>query len=107
MFVRFTAPNEQDVALVYQGDNQYRALVSLEVNVQPFKIADIDLSPTTTFSRSSEEAQFINLGAATPLVISTDENHQTLLIVSAAGDYQFDLDATDATSPVLTVTLAP
>lgn len=108
MFVRFTGPDVQDVPLVYQGGNRYSAVVSLGApTIQNFWIAEAGSSPTIAFSRSATEPQFINLDQPTPLVATTDVNAQTLLVIMTADDYQFDLDATSATSPVLTVTAAP
>jgi hypothetical protein len=106
MFVRFTEPAGLNADLVYQGNNRYRAVAALTAPViANFKIADANQTAGTTFSASNTGPQTIELDTSTTLVQSNNQNHQTLLVItSQSGDYQFDLDATSNTSPVLTVT---
>jgi hypothetical protein len=109
MFVGFTGPVAQNIALTYLGTRRYCAVISLPApTFQNFKIADISLSPTTTFSKTATQpAQQMNLDENTTLVISTNPNAQTLLIITEANDYEFKVDATSTTNPVLRVSRAP
>lgn len=108
MFVRFTAdPVNVNVEFAYQGNNQYRAVASLggaQPTIPNFKIADAGSTPGTTFSASASGPQQISLATPVTLVPSNNQNHQMFFVVASAGDYQFDLDATSNTNPVLTVT---
>jgi hypothetical protein len=108
MFVRIAvSPGvTNDIPLVYQGNRRYRAVTPFAASTIPnFKIADSNFSATTTFSKSATQTQFISLGTPTTLVVSTNPNIQTLLLVGDTGNYQFDLNATSTTNPVLTISL--
>lgn len=111
MFVRvFTTPANTagNHLLTYLGNNRYRATVTLNgPDVINFKIGDANNTLATTFAISASGSVVIPLGTPTSLVQTNNNNRQILIIQNSTGsfNYQFDLDATNTTNPVLTVTL--
>jgi hypothetical protein len=107
MFVRGSFNGfEPDDALVFEGGVSYGALISLHVDVHELKVADAAFSPERTFSVGRDGPAAINLDLPTPLQPAAGTFNNTLLSVTDPGIYRFELEATDPTTPVLTVSLA-
>jgi hypothetical protein len=110
MFVRIFAPAAQvaNHQLTYLGGDRYSATVSLVgPAVFNFKIGDVNNTLATTFAASATTSTVITLGSPLTLVRTNNNNIQLLVIQNSAGtfNYRFDLNATNTTNPVLTVTL--
>jgi hypothetical protein len=89
--------------LRYQGENRYVAVVALPAGEHELKIADASFSDQTTFSVDSTRASSIALDTPTALEPAVGAGNNTLLSITQAGSYRFELTADEAAAPVLTV----
>ena len=111
MFVRIGAPQVRDVQLLYEGNCHYGVdiLVAGPALVN-FKIADLASSAGLTFSASDSGSAVIHLGEPITLVATTNRTNQILWLIDnppgVLTSFRFTLDATNPTTPVLTVSEA-
>ncbi|MCF2949927.1 hypothetical protein L0668_17540 [Paraglaciecola aquimarina] len=90
-------------AMVYEGDNIYSAVYSLEATDYEFKVADADWTEATNFGAAVDD-EAIALDMAKTLVFGEGIAQNITMTVETAGDFKFTLDATDPAAPIITVT---
>jgi hypothetical protein len=102
LFVRFQ--NGGNIPLLYVGNNRYISdTLGLGAGVHYFKIGDANNTAGTTFAASATASLPITPDTPTTLVANNNPDHQILLTVQSGDAFDFELDATSTTSPVLTV----
>lgn len=89
--------------LTYEGDLRYGATLALEAGTHRFKIADELFSDSTTFSLSASEAASLTLDLPATLTIALGTDNDTVLELTQAGSYRFELFVSDIAAPVLRV----
>jgi hypothetical protein len=92
-------------AMVYEGDNIYSSIFSLDATDYEFKVADANWTDDTNFG-AAEGDEALTLDMMKSLVFGEGVAQNITLTITDAGNYKFSLDATDPTAPVLTVSNA-
>ncbi|MBB3167302.1 alpha-1,6-glucosidase domain-containing protein [Simiduia aestuariiviva] len=88
---------------MYNGDGSYTAFVTLDAGVgYNFKVASSDWS-TVNFGATSDAERAVVLGEVEPMAGTNDNLFFT---APSTGEYRFTVDASNASAPLLTVTLA-
>ena len=110
MFVRvFVTPLNAaaNYPLTYLGNDRYRATVALNGrDVINLKIGDANNTLATTFAGAASGSTFLTPPATLTLVRNSNNGNVLIFSENRTGtfNYQFDLNATNTTNPVLTVT---
>lgn len=106
MYVRFTKPTAMNQQLIYESGNRYAVVLPLRREVYAFQIADLLNTAATRFSARLTGSGVITAGTPTTLVRAARAADQTVLVPSqaGAGNYRFELNATNPDAPVLTIT---
>jgi ribosomal protein L18 len=92
-------------AMVYEGDNLYSSIFSLDATDYEFKVADANWTDDTNFGATLGD-EVLELDMTKSLVFGEGVAQNITLTIANAGNYKFTLDATDPGAPVLTVSNA-
>ncbi|NMH60618.1 pullulanase-type alpha-1,6-glucosidase [Alteromonas ponticola] len=88
-----------DNPFVYQGNNRYTLARALTAGTYNFKLASQDWSTVNIGASTSGQEILLN----TPWNMVNGGSQDVTLNIVADGQYLFDIDASDATNPVVTV----
>ncbi len=102
----FSAGDEPEFTFAYDGDLTYSLTVTLTAETHEFKIADDTFTDGNTWSVNADTQTAIALDTTTTLVLASGLNNNTELTIDTAGEYTFDVDATDPAAPTLTISAA-
>jgi hypothetical protein len=92
-------------AMVYDGENIYSSIFSLDATDYEFKVADANWTDDTNFGAvAGDEA--LMLDVEKNMVFGEGVAQNITLTIAEAGNYKFSLDATDPAAPILTVSNA-
>jgi hypothetical protein len=92
-------------AMVYEGDNIYSSVFTLEATDYEFKVADANWIDDTNFGATLGD-EMIDLDTPKSLVFGEGVAQNITLTITEAGNYKFVLDATSTEAPLLTVSTA-
>lgn len=92
-------------AMVYEGDNLYSSIFTLDSTDYEFKVADANWTDDTNFG-ATEGDEVLELDMTKNLVFGEGVAQNITMTITDAGNYKFTLDATDPAAPVLTVSNA-
>ena len=92
-------------AMVYEGDNIYSSVFTLDATDYEFKVADANWIDDTNFGAASGD-EILDLDTPKSLVFGEGIAQNITITIAEAGNYKFVLDATSTESPQLTVSTA-
>ena len=92
-------------AMVYEGDNIYNSVFTLDATDYEFKVADANWTDDTNFGAALGD-EMIDLDTPKSLVFGEGVAQNITITIAEAGNYKFVLDATSTEAPILTVSTA-
>jgi ribosomal protein L18 len=92
-------------AMVFEGDNIYSSIFTLDATDYEFKVADANWTDDTNFGAALGD-EMLDLDMSKSLVFGEGIAQNITLTIADAGNYKFTLDATDPAAPILTVSNA-
>lgn len=92
-------------AMVYDGDNIYTSVFTLDATDYEFKVADANWTDDTNFGATLGD-EMLDLDTPKSLVFGEGVAQNITLTIAEAGNYKFVLDTTTPEAPVLTVSTA-
>lgn len=92
-------------AMVYEGNNLYTSIFTLDAADYEFKVADANWTDDTNFGAAAGD-EMLDIDVAKSLVFGEGVAQNITMTIADAGNYKFTLDATDPAAPILTVSNA-
>jgi hypothetical protein len=89
-------------AMVYEGDNIYSSVFTLDATDYEFKVADANWTDDTNFGAALGD-EVLDLDVSKSLVFGEGIAQNITITIAEAGTYKFVLDSTSAEAPQLTV----
>jgi hypothetical protein len=92
-------------AMVYEGDNVYTSVFTLDATDYEFKVADANWTDDTNFGATLGD-EVLDLDVSKSLVFGEGVAQNITVTIAEAGNYKFVLDASTLDAPTLTVSTA-